>query len=785
MGIDGEIVIPVEGDHRSMCRFSNVNEKRFQPVASRLRNMAGDTLSETSDLVRSIMDSLDKVDYRAHRARNPPAVEGTCRWVLDHPKFQDWLRSPEAAFLWISGDPGSGKSVLASFLIDTLSEMRKTTDMNVCYFFFKSDNLEQSSAVNALQAILHQLFVQQGGLASSGVHLLQGKALENMSHLWQALLFLTRLDATKTTICIIDAVDECAPKSRKDLLSRISSFLVAGAPTTTGHADNSTASDKTPPLPSKLKIIVTSRPDNQIKVAFEKKPRLKDLPHGSRTVNSTLIRLRAEDETDNIGNDVTTVIEYKIEDLVESGLPREFLKVAQHELIARADRTFLWVSLVLNLLEEKVEAGASRRELYEVLKTRDIYSIYGQLLECRSHSQRSRKLLNIILAAARALTLEEISVALAVCPANDILRQTRARQPLKPGTLTLDEVEADIFEPFENHIKSLCGHFVRIARNKVYLAHETAREFLLATSGDAGMRLRAQPGYRPLVSESDHFKDGTPSLQEQALVPSKEAFQHSFTLLEARALLLEICVTYLYCLARAGNQEAGSHKTLLTKPFLPYVAKSWFVHFHQISHQLQDENIRYFQNLCHPLFPGFRAWIDEYYRPKHPPHPEIAPWLVDEIQDYYVDLFNIELFSTALTTHTRVEDEGIDDGGESEESEGKNSRVPGEDGYGDGTDHMEQSVRVAPRPVPSSSHAYQPDVPSPLPPPRFIPSTNQNLFAPSHGPNLHIPLSSNPSTLRHHNFPLRVNSSGMVSLDYPDNGDFKGKKVTDRDRKNR
>ncbi|KAK0640557.1 hypothetical protein B0T16DRAFT_438603 [Cercophora newfieldiana] len=749
LGVAGEITIAVEGDHRSMCRFSNLEEKRFLPVAMRLQKMASASLSQSTSRVQSLMESFSKANYAAHKARNPAAVEGTCRWILRHPTYQDWMQSPDAAFLWISGDPGSGKSVLASFLVDTLSKTSRASDLNVCYFFFKSDNLEQSSAVNALQALLHQVLVQQTGVATTAVSLLPGHAIEDVGRLWAALVSLARLGVKRTTVCILDAIDECAAKSRKDLLNCISSFI-SPRKATQNSSETSTGTDNTLEVDtpvSRLKIIVTSRPDNQIKVAFEKALARSQDPQrvSSARVATTMIRLRAEDEIDNIGADVTSVIRFKIQDLVESGLPRELLEKVQLELIARADRTFLWVSLVLSLLEEKVEAGASKRELDAVLKTRDIFAIYSQLLESKPNTERAKKLLYIVLAAARPLTLEEISVALAIMPENDILRQWHAKEPLKPGMLTLDDVEDDIFQPFENHVKSLCGHFVRIVRNKVYLVHETAREYLLEASADAQYSTRAT---------ADSLRGLAPTTTNQG------SFQHSFTLVAARALLLEICVTYLYCLAKgARDSDTAGYTTPLTKPFLSYAAKSWFVHFHQVSHLLRDgvDNIRYFQNLCHPLFPGFRLWTAEYWRPNPPRHPVVSHGAVDEVQDYY---------SLQQDTKHEYDGRGREDVVDSDisspdEEEEEEDEKDGEDGQDSESMQLRHAVAM-PRQIPLPKQ------------PTLLFSAQVDQFD-HHQPPFSalftsdvrtLTSSANPTSLRNYNFPLRVNPLGVVTLDY-------------------
>ena len=61
--------------------------------------------------------------------------------------------------LWISADPGCGKSVFVKYLVDSISEV--TECRTTCYFFFKGDFQDQKSAASALCYILHQLFMQR------------------------------------------------------------------------------------------------------------------------------------------------------------------------------------------------------------------------------------------------------------------------------------------------------------------------------------------------------------------------------------------------------------------------------------------------------------------------------------------------------------------------------------------------------------------------------------------------------------------------------------------------
>lgn len=105
--------------------------------------------------------ALKTSSYEDFKDRNPYRVDGTCRWVLTHPQFHRWRQSEHDDLLWISADPGCGKSVLARSLVDhDLHEKGQTV---VCYFFFK-DNEKQDSLATAMCAILHQLFDQRPDL---------------------------------------------------------------------------------------------------------------------------------------------------------------------------------------------------------------------------------------------------------------------------------------------------------------------------------------------------------------------------------------------------------------------------------------------------------------------------------------------------------------------------------------------------------------------------------------------------------------------------------------------
>src|SRR5215472_2210584 len=95
--------------------------------------------------------------YTETKDRNRERAPGTCEWFTNNNLFKQWNSQTEnqgPGLLFVTADPGCGKSVLSRYLIDRiLPEDRRM----VCYFFFKDDFEDQKSSLRALCTILHQL----------------------------------------------------------------------------------------------------------------------------------------------------------------------------------------------------------------------------------------------------------------------------------------------------------------------------------------------------------------------------------------------------------------------------------------------------------------------------------------------------------------------------------------------------------------------------------------------------------------------------------------------------
>lgn len=182
-------------------------------------------------------------------------VGSTGNWLLVHEDFRHWSSDPSPPILWCSGDPGTGKTVLSSIVIDQLS--RKCQPDKVVQAVIYCDYKDQANqtALNILGNITRQVI--QGQSSSSKPledlyeSLTKRSALPNLKD-FEVLLHTVCRDFENVYL-VIDALDELPPDRRKALL-----------PVLLGLQKGQLA-----------KVLVTSRPHPlDIQRAFQKQTKL-------------------------------------------------------------------------------------------------------------------------------------------------------------------------------------------------------------------------------------------------------------------------------------------------------------------------------------------------------------------------------------------------------------------------------------------------------------------------------------------------------------------------------
>ena len=423
---------------------------------------------EKEELRRTCHQALKNSNYEQQKNINPDRAPQTCLWVLDHDFFKSWRADRDHNLLWISADPGCGKSVLSKYLVDFWTQ--DLTIPCVCYYFFK-DNTEQSSLSKALCAVLHQLFEQQPHLIDD--HALPlwestGQGLTNeTTQLWKNLCHASTDEACQPITCVLDALDECSDNDRQDLIK-----FLCDHHTGDSAIDQSTATRK-----KNLKFLVTSRPYDNVRRWFDQT--ITQFPQ---------IRLRGEDKNAELATEINNVIAIRVRDLTnEFSLSAAYCRDLTTTLLAMKNRTYLWLHLAIEDLRSSFCNSLDPE--YEKIETVpvSVEDAYERILSKVDYRQKDviRTIFKIMVGAYRPLTIEEMAVALAVKRALD----SSSNSPLRINVRHL-----------ESQIRHWCALFVFIDNSLVHFIHQTAKEFLITAVSD---RLAATSHWRGSFPEHE------------------------------------------------------------------------------------------------------------------------------------------------------------------------------------------------------------------------------------------------------------------------------------------
>lgn len=141
-------------------------------------------------------------------------MPGSCDWILSNEHFVSFLsdQSTQASVLHINGLPGSGKSILASFIIQHLEGR---LELPTQYWYFRYDDHSKRSNRQCLLSLavqaLHSVPGYSNRLRSIGKDV-DSIARSDLRSLWNKLFFgiLDKIAQTETrpVYWVIDAVDE-------------------------------------------------------------------------------------------------------------------------------------------------------------------------------------------------------------------------------------------------------------------------------------------------------------------------------------------------------------------------------------------------------------------------------------------------------------------------------------------------------------------------------------------------------------------------------------------------
>jgi hypothetical protein len=262
-------------------------------------------------LKKNETDQLIIFDKISSEGSNHP---GTCSWVLQHPKISSWLRNQsDMTFLWLQGNPGTGKSVIAGQLVHFLnSSQRSLVVSHFCtYSYTSSTQYDQ-----ILKSLLFQLVRANCDLVAHiyGRYIVEKRSasVPVLEQLLQTVITALSgdLDRSQSIHMIIDGLDEIDAEKQGRLINLMQRVLKAQK--FRGAA---------------CKVLVSCRTSQLLKRALGKKP----------TVSLS-------DEKDSLEHAIRTYAEQKLKAqryrLSELGLQDYDLEDIGQSIARKADGTY-------------------------------------------------------------------------------------------------------------------------------------------------------------------------------------------------------------------------------------------------------------------------------------------------------------------------------------------------------------------------------------------------------------------------------------------------------------
>lgn len=366
------------------------------------------------------------------------------RWVIDHPDFRQW-RNGDSRSLWIKGDPGKGKTMLLCGIVDELHDpepsenLRRTTDhspvsepTSLAFFFCQATDNRLNGASQVLRGLIFHLAVQRPVLVKhirARWDVAPRNSLFEGPSAWFALAdVLTNMlhdPDTPRTILVIDALDECVGD-----LPRLLGFI-------------------TKISPPRVKWLVSSRNTADVEEELEEAQKL---------------ALCLELNSDSISSAVRTYVSDQVERLARKKQFDTYDSSLRHEvkrfLTEHSENTFLWVSLVCqNLARVKVRVWDIRNALNSEHLPTGLTTLYDRMIHQMNADEDAdicNHILRLVCTAYRPVTLQEMGSLLEVP----------------------DKFSGLGSSGWLNDVVQLCGSFLVIRDETVYLVHQSARDFL-------------------------------------------------------------------------------------------------------------------------------------------------------------------------------------------------------------------------------------------------------------------------------------------------------------------
>jgi Cdc6-like AAA superfamily ATPase len=172
---------------------------------------------------RDLMRWICPDDYHVqHKDAIKRHQTGTGQWFLRDTKFQAWDQSKDAT-LFCPGIPGAGKTIMAALVVNHLLRSQHLPNEPVVFIYCNYKRQSEQSAKHMISSILRQIVDIHLGVPKPvqdfyKYHVTK-RTTPSFDEIRQILEAVSK-DLHKL-IVVVDALDECETRARKDFLSAV------------------------------------------------------------------------------------------------------------------------------------------------------------------------------------------------------------------------------------------------------------------------------------------------------------------------------------------------------------------------------------------------------------------------------------------------------------------------------------------------------------------------------------------------------------------------------------
>jgi hypothetical protein len=396
--------------------------------------------------LRDLLVADPEIERRRIEATKGGLLDDSFRWVLGNAEFQKWHSSDQSQLLWIKGDPGKGKTMLMIGIInELLQQVQSQPSQTIAYFLCQAIDPRLNNATGVLRSLIYMLIRQQPHLI---MHLRERydtdpQLFDSGNVFYSLFSIFDRMvqSSTKATIfLLIDGLDECELH-----------------------------------LPELLRFITATKSTSSVQVKWVVSSRNRDDIGQGLEFDDRKSKLNLELNANHISDAVAAYINFKVSRLGALQRNKPLLEHVKDRLLRKSDGTYLWVALVVEEMQ-KCQRSAAMVELLE-RTPQGLIPLYDRMLQqIQSFDGLDRKLCILVLSTVtfgyRPLHLREL------CLLTGLPKQQHG------------------FDDLENII-AMCGSFITIRDDYVYLVHQSAKDYLRDNKGSAAI-------YPPGHSEIHH-----------------------------------------------------------------------------------------------------------------------------------------------------------------------------------------------------------------------------------------------------------------------------------------